>query len=179
MEFLLNKMQPFVGTIRKPSCQCYFWTTRLSDCQPKLEASRIKSMRQQSVRLVVDPESPWAERGTLWRVVVSRLSPALDVGMPHVGWTTSRQAEGGVVTAYVTSLETTARLFPAVCAACQLSLVRSNAWHLTAQLLVPAKLLRATVWHVLLVTEPRRKSWFETLASGAGDTHCRLSDSLV
>lgn len=49
---------------------------------------------------------------------------------------TSRQAEGGVtvagcrsgvVTTYVTSLETTARLFPAVCAACQLSLVRSNA----------------------------------------------------
>lgn len=81
------------------------------------------------------------------------------------GWRGCYCCRSGVVTAYVTSLETTARLFPAVCAACQLSLVRSNAWHLTAQLLVPAKLLRATVWHVLLVTEPRRKSWFETLAS--------------
>lgn len=95
------------------------------------------------------------------------------------GWKGCYCYRSGVVTAYVTSLETTARLFPAVCAACQLSLVRSNAWHLTAQL------LRATIWHVLLVTEPRRKSWFETLASEFTKSmwswwyHCRLPDSLV
>lgn len=46
------------------------------------------------------------------------------------GWRGCYCCRLGVVTAYVTSLETTARLFPAVCAACQLSLVRSNAWHL-------------------------------------------------
>lgn len=62
----------------------------------------------------------------------------------------------------VTSLESTARLFPAVCAACQPSLVRSNAWHLAAQLLVPAKLWRGTAGHV---TEPRRKWWFGTLVT--------------
>lgn len=138
----------------------------------------------------------WVWWCTLWRVMVyvgSRL-PWMS-GRSHVGWTTSRGGfccRLGVVIAYVTSLETTtARLFPAVCAACQLSLVRSNAWHLTAQLLVPAKLWRATVRHVLLVTELKRKSWFGTLASEytksmleceerrAGYVHCRLPGSHV